>query len=76
MGTPPNSIGKFGGDTDNWVWPRHNPDFSMFRIYANKENRPAEYNADNVPYKPKHHLPIQLDGVENGDYTIVKGIVL
>lgn len=73
VGTPPSSIGKFGSDTDNWVFPRHTGDFALFRIYANKDNRPAEYSEDNVPYKPKHFLPISLDGVEEGDFTMVFG---
>jgi hypothetical protein len=73
VGAPPSSIGKFGSDTDNWVFPRHTGDFSMFRIYADKDNRPAEYSIDNVPYKPKHFLPISLDGVEEGDFTMVFG---
>ncbi|MBC7438383.1 MAG: S46 family peptidase, partial [Flavobacterium sp.] len=73
VGTPPSSIGKFGSDTDNWVWPRHTGDFSMFRIYADKNNRPAEYAADNVPYIPKHFLPISLDGVKENDFTMVMG---
>ncbi|HLV39628.1 S46 family peptidase [Xanthomarina sp.] len=73
VGAPPSSIGKFGSDTDNWVFPRHTGDFSLFRIYANKDNRPAEYSEDNVPYKPKHFLPISLDGVEEGDFTMVFG---
>ncbi len=73
VGAPPSSIGKFGADTDNWMWPRHTGDFSMFRIYADSNNRPASYSKDNVPYKPKHHLPISLDGVEEGDFTLVFG---
>ena len=73
VGAPPSSIGKFGSDTDNWVFPRHTGDFSLFRIYANKENRPATYSKDNVPYTPKHFLPISLDGVEEGDFTLVFG---
>lgn len=73
VGTPPESIGKFGSDTDNWVWPRHTGDFSLFRIYAGKDNQPAEYSKDNVPFKPKHFLPISLDGVEDGDFTMVFG---
>ncbi|WP_053992711.1 S46 family peptidase [Mangrovimonas sp. TPBH4] len=73
VGTPPNSIGKFGSDTDNWVWPRHTGDFSMFRIYADQNNRPAKYAADNVPYKPKHYLPVSLDGVSEDDFTMVFG---
>ncbi|WP_245729922.1 S46 family peptidase [Lutibacter oricola] len=73
VGAPPTSIGKFGSDTDNWMWPRHTGDFSMFRIYANKDNKPADYSKDNVPYKPAHHLPVSLDGVEEGDFTLVFG---
>lgn len=73
VGAPPSSIGKFGADTDNWMWPRHTGDFSMFRIYADANNRPVEYSKDNVPYKPKHYLPISLDGVEEGDFTLVFG---
>ena len=73
VGAPPSSIGKFGSDTDNWVWPRHTGDFSMFRIYADKNNRPAKYSKDNVPYKPKHFLPVSLDGIEEGDFTMVFG---
>ena len=73
VGAPPSSIGKFGADTDNWVWPRHTGDFSIFRIYADKDNRPAEYAKTNRPYQPKHHLPISLDGVDPGDFTLVFG---
>lgn len=73
VGAPPASIGKFGSDTDNWVFPRHTGDFSLFRIYANKDNKPAKYSADNVPYTPKHYLPISLDGVEEDDFTMVFG---
>ena len=73
VGAPPSSIGKFGSDTDNWVWPRHTGDFSLFRIYADKNNRPAAYSKDNVPYTPKHFLPISLDGVEEDDFTLVFG---
>lgn len=73
VGAPPSSIGKFGSDTDNWVFPRHTGDFSLFRIYADKNNRPAKYSKDNVPYKPKHFLPISLDGIEEGDFTMVFG---
>ncbi len=73
VGAPPSSIGKFGADTDNWMWPRHTGDFSMFRIYADANNRPAGYSKDNVPYKPKHYLPISLDGVEESDFTLVFG---
>ncbi len=73
VGTPPESIGKFGADTDNWVWPRHTGDFALFRIYAGPDNLPAEYSEDNVPFKPKHFLPISLDGVAEGDFTMVFG---
>ena len=73
VGAPPSSIGKFGADTDNWVWPRHTGDFSMFRIYAGKDNKPAAYSIDNVPYKPKHHLPVSLDGVAEDDFTLIFG---
>jgi hypothetical protein len=73
VGAPPSSIGKFGNDTDNWVWPRHTGDFSLFRIYADKNNRPANYSKDNVPYTPKHFLPISLDGVKEDDFTLVFG---
>lgn len=73
MGAPPSSIGNFGKDTDNWMWPRHTGDFSMFRIYANKENKPSEYAEDNIPYTPKKSLNISLDGVAEGDFTMVFG---
>ena len=73
VGAPPTSIGKFGSDTDNWVFPRHTGDFSMFRIYADENNRPAKYSKNNKPYKPKHFLPISLDGIEEGDFTLVFG---
>ncbi len=73
VGAPPSSIGKFGSDTDNWVWPRHTGDFSLFRIYADKNNHPAEYSKDNVPYVPKHFLPVSLDGVKDDDFTMVMG---
>jgi hypothetical protein len=73
VGFPPNSIGKFGGDTDNWAWPRHTGDFSLFRIYANKQNKPAAYSKDNVPYKPKKSLDISLKGIKEGDFTMVYG---
>ena len=73
VGTPPNSIGKFGGDTDNWVWPRHTGDFSVFRIYAGEDNKPAEYSSDNKPYSPLHHLPISMKDRKNGDFTMVYG---
>lgn len=73
VGAPPSSIGKFGSDTDNWVWPRHTGDFSVFRVYADKNNRPAPYSKDNVPYRPAHFLPISLDGADEGDFTMVYG---
>jgi len=73
VGAPPSSIGKFGSDTDNWVWPRHTGDFSLFRIYADKNNHPASYSKDNVPYTPKHFLPVSLDGVKEDDFTLVFG---
>ena len=73
VGAPPTSIGKFGADTDNWMWPRHTGDFSMFRIYADANNRPAAYSKDNKPYKPNHYLPISLDGVAEKDFTLVFG---
>jgi hypothetical protein len=73
VGAPPSSIGKFGADTDNWVWPRHTGDFSLFRIYAGKDNRPAEYSPNNVPYKPKYSLTISLTGVKPNDFTMVFG---
>ena len=73
VGAPPSSIGKFGSDTDNWVWPRHTGDFSLFRIYADKNNRPAPYSPDNVPYKPKHFFPISISGIKENDFTMVMG---
>lgn len=73
VGAPPSAIGKFGSDTDNWIWPRHTGDFSLFRIYADKDNRPAAYSKDNVPYVPKHFLPISLDGIKEDDFTLVFG---
>jgi hypothetical protein len=73
VGAPPSLIGKYGSDTDNWVWPRHTGDFSLFRIYADKNNHPAAYSKDNVPYTPKHFLPISLDGVAEDDFTLVFG---
>lgn len=73
VGAPPSSIGKFGGDTDNWVWPRHTGDFSMFRIYADANNEPADISDDNQPYQPAHALPVSLDGVKEGDFTMVYG---
>ena len=73
VGTPPSSIGKFGGDTDNWMWPRHTGDFSIFRVYAGKDNRPAEYSPENVPYKAEKWLDISLDGIEEGDFGMIMG---
>ncbi|WP_407405585.1 S46 family peptidase [Chryseobacterium sp.] len=73
VGAPPQSIGKFGSDTDNWVWPRHTGDFSMFRIYAGKDNKPAEYSKDNVPYVPKHFLPVSIKDKAENDFTFVYG---
>ena len=73
VGTPPESLGKFGGDTDNWEWPRHTADFSMFRIYADANGNPAEYSANNVPLNPKHHLPVNLSGVKENDFAMILG---
>lgn len=73
VGAPPQSIGKFGSDTDNWVWPRHTGDFSMFRIYADKNNKPAEYSPENVPFTPKHFLPISVKDIQENDFTFVFG---
>jgi len=73
VGAPPSSVGKYGGDTDNWMWPRHTGDFSMFRVYADKDGMPAEYSEDNVPLTPKHHLPVNVTGVKDGDFTMVMG---
>ncbi len=70
---PPNGIGKYGGDTDNWAWPRHTGDFSVFRIYANKNNEAAAYSPENIPYKPKRHLKINIGGLEEGDFSMVYG---
>ncbi len=73
VGAPPSSIGKFGGDTDNWMWPRHTGDFSIFRVYADKDNNPADYSPDNVPYRPKKFFKISRAGVKEGDFTFVYG---
>ena len=73
VGAPPSSIGKFGGDTDNWMWPRHTGDFSIFRVYADKDNNPADYSPDNVPYRPKKFFKISRAGVQEGDFTFVYG---
>ena len=73
VGAPPQSIGKFGSDTDNWVWPRHTGDFSIFRVYANKNNKPANYSPDNIPFTPKHYLPISVKDIKENDFTFVFG---
>ncbi len=73
VGTPPESIGKFGGDTDNWEWPRHTGDFSIFRVYTNKDGKAADYAADNIPLKPKYSLPVSIKGVKDGDFTMIWG---
>jgi hypothetical protein len=73
VGTPPESVGKFGGDTDNWEWPRHTGDFSIFRVYTSKDGKPVEYNKDNVPMKPKHFLPVSIKGIKDGDYAMIYG---
>ncbi|MBL0738780.1 S46 family peptidase [Flavobacterium sp. GN10] len=73
VGTPPESVGKFGGDTDNWEWPRQTGDFSMFRVYADKDGNPAAYSKDNVPLQPKHHLPVSLKGVKENDFAMILG---
>ncbi len=73
VGAPPSAVGKYGGDTDNWMWPRHTGDFSVFRIYANGDNEPADYSPDNKPYTPRHHFPVSIAGVEPGDFTMVYG---
>jgi hypothetical protein len=73
VGTPTESLGKFGGDTDNWEWPRHTADFSMFRVYADKDGNPAEYSKDNVPLQPKHYLPVNIKGLKENDYAMILG---
>lgn len=73
VAAPPSSIGKFGGDTDNWIWPRHTGDFSMFRVYASKDNKPAAYSPENVPYRPKKYFTISTKGVREGDFTMIYG---
>ncbi len=73
VGAPPSSIGKFGGDTDNWIWPRHTGDFSIFRVYAGSDNQPADYSKENVPYRPKRHFKISTEGVQEGDFTMIYG---
>lgn len=73
VAAPPSSIGKFGGETDNWMWPRHTCDFSVFRIYTDANGEPAEYNENNVPLKAKKHLAISLKGINEGDYAMIMG---
>ena len=73
MGAPPSSIGKFGGDTDNWMWPRHTGDFSIFRVYTAPDGTPARYAEENIPLKPKHHLPVSVEGVKKGDFAMILG---
>ncbi len=73
VGAPPSSVGKFGGDTDNWMWPRHTGDFSLFRVYSGPDGKPAAYSADNIPLKPKHHLPVSIADIEEGDFTMTFG---
>ena len=73
VGAPPESIGKYGGDTDNWMWPRHTGDFSLFRVYTAPDGSPAEYSKDNIPLKPRHHLPVSLNGVKEGDFAMIFG---
>lgn len=73
VGAPPSSMGKFGGDTDNWMWPRHTADFSMFRIYTGPDGKPATYSEENIPLKPNHHLPVSIKGVEENDFAMIMG---
>ena len=73
VGAPPSSIGKFGGDTDNWMWPRHTGDFSFLRVYSASDGTPADFSKDNVPLKPKHYLPVSIKGVDNGDFSMIFG---
>ncbi len=73
VGAPPSSIGKFGADTDNWMWPRHTADFSMFRVYSSKDGKPADFSKENVAYKPKHHLPVSIKGVKENDFVMIMG---
>ncbi len=73
VGTPPENVGKFGGETDNWRWPRHTCDFSMFRIYAGADNKPADFSKTNAPFKPKHHLPVSIKGIKEGDFAMTMG---
>ncbi len=73
VGTPPESVGKFGGDTDNWEWPRHTGDFSVFRVYMSKDGKPADFSTENIPLKPKWHLPVSIKGYKDGDYAMIYG---
>lgn len=73
VGAPPSSIGKFGADTDNWMWPRHTADFSMFRVYSSKDGKPADFSKENIAYKPKHHLPVSAKGVKENDFVMIMG---
>ncbi len=73
VGAPPSAIGKFGGDTDNWMWPRHTGDFSIFRVYTAPDGKPAKYSKENVPFQPKHHLPVSIKGLNKGDFTMIWG---
>lgn len=73
VGAPPSAIGKFGADTDNWMWPRHTGDFSLFRVYAGTDNKPAEYSPNNIPFTPRHHFTININGISQGDFTMVYG---
>lgn len=73
VGTPPNSIGKFGGDTDNWEWPRHTGDFSIFRVYTDQDGNPAKYSPNNIPLKPKHYLPVSIKGIQEDDFAMILG---
>lgn len=73
VGTPPSAIGKFGGDTDNWMWPRHTGDFALFRVYTGPDGEPADYNEANIPFKPAHHFPVSLEGVKEGDFAMIMG---
>jgi hypothetical protein len=73
VGAPPSSIGKFGADTDNWMWPRHTGDFALFRVYTGKDGKPADYSTENIPMKPRHHLPVSLEGYEKGDFSMILG---
>lgn len=73
VGAPPSSIGEYGGDTDNWMWPRHTGDFTLFRVYSGPDGKPAEYSTENVPLKPRHHLPVSIKGIKEGDFAMVMG---